>query len=323
MSHASVTAVSLSAIRAAQARLTSVAVRTPVVRCPGGPVDRDVFLKLDNLQPIGSFKIRPVGNAVLSRPAQALASGLYTASSGNSALAVAWMAKRLGVPATAIVTEAAPEAKLARLRELNARIVKVPFDEWWHTVESYGRAGERGTYIDAVRDPQALAGDGTVGVEILEQLPQVEAIFTPFGGGALACGVACAVRALNPRVKVIACEIDTAQPFGAALRAGRVIRTESRPGFVSGVGFHSLLPEMWPLSREVIDGTLAVSLAEVAAAIRFMAEHNHVIAEGAGAVPVAAALSGRHPYGRVCAVVSGGNLGSDMLRTILAGGVPA
>ena len=319
---APVSAVSLTAVHAARARLASVAERTPVVRCDAAPRGRELFLKLDNLQPIGSFKIRPVGNAVLSRPLAQLRDGLYTCSSGNSAVALAWMARRLGLTATAVVTDNAPEAKLLRLRALGARIVEVPFATWWHAVEVCGLEGEAGTYIDAVRDPAALAGDGTVALEILEQQPGLDAIFTPFGGGALACGVACAVRALNPRIKVIACELESAQPYAAALRAGRVVTTESHPGFVSGIGFHSLLPEMWPLCRDVIDGVLTVSLAEVAAAIRSMAEANKVIAEGAGAVSVAAALSGRHPYARVCAVVSGGNLGNELLTTILMGGVP-
>lgn len=316
-----VAAVSLAEVHAAQARLAPVAERTPVVRCAAQGAG-EVFLKLENLQPTGSFKIRPIGNAVLARAAGSLAAGLYTCSSGNSAVAVAWFAQRLKVAATAVVTDAAPEAKLDRLRALGAHIRQVPFDTWWQAVAACGLAGVPGTFIDAERDPAALAGDGTLGVEILEQLPDVEAIFTPFGGGALACGIACAVRVLGPQVKVIACELESAQPFAAALRAGRVVRTESRPGFVSGVGFHTLLPEMWPLCREMIDGVLTVTLAEVAAAIRLMAEGNKVIAEGAGALPVAAALSGRHPYRRVCAVVSGGNLGNEALTRILAGGIP-
>jgi len=318
-----VTRISLADIRAARERLAGVALPTPVVPCATDATDRQVFLKLENLQPIGSFKIRPVGNVVLSKSAGALAHGLYTCSSGNSAIAVAWMARRLGVAATAIITATAPESKRLRLRALEARIVEASFEAWWRAVEQCGLAGERGAYIDAVRDPAALAGDGTLGLEILEQLPQLDAIFVPFGGGALACGIACAVRALGAPVKVIACEIDTAQPFGAALRAGRVVPTSSHAGFVSGVGFHALLPEMWPLARDLLDGTLTVSLAEVAAAIKRMAEDHKVIAEGAGAVPVAAALGGRHPYRSVCAVVSGGNLDNDMLSTILAGGVPA
>jgi threonine dehydratase len=263
-----------------------------------------------------------VASAVLARPAESLRAGIYTVSSGNSALAVAYLAARLGIPASAIVSTGAPRAKLDGLRALGARIVEIPFDAWWRAIESCGVESECGTYIDAARDPAAIAGDGSLGVEILEQLPDVEAIFTPIGGGALACGIACAVRALRPGVKVIACELDSARPFGAALRAGKVVSTEARAGFVSGVGFHSVLPEMWPLAREVIDGAMTVSLAEVAAAIALLARHNKVIAEGAGAIPVAAALSGRHDFRRVCAVVSGGNLDVAKLCTILEGGVP-
>lgn len=321
MNSPSVTAVSLADIDAARARLAPLILRSPLLPCRIGPQGTRVFLKLENLQPLGSFKIRPVGNAVLARPAGAFGAGLYTLSSGNSALAVAWMAKRLGVPATAVISPGAPQVKVAGLRALGAGIVEIPFASWWSAVSARGLEGQPGTYIDAARDPAALAGNGTIGMEILEELPDVEAIFTPFGGGALACGIACAVRALKPGVKIIACELETAQPFSESLRAGRRVTVPSDPGFVSGVGFHALLPEVWPLARELIDGTVTVSLAEVAATIASLAEHNKVIAEGAGAIPVAAALSGRHPYERVCAVVSGGNLDSAMLATILTDGM--
>lgn len=322
MSNPTVPAASIADIRAAQTRLDPVALRTPLWPCFSGAARREVYLKLDNLQPTGSFKVRPVGNAVLARAAGSLHAGIYTVSSGNSALAVAHLATKLGIPAAAVVGPEAPLAKLEGLRALGARIVELPFDAWWRAIEMRGVEGENGTYIDAARDPLAIAGDGTIGVEILEQLPQVDAIFTPLGSGALACGIACAARALNPDVKVIACELESARPFTAALRAGRVVDTEARAGFVSGVGFHSLLPELWPLAREMIDGALTVSLAEVAAAIALLAGRNKIVAEGAGAIPVAAALSGRHPYRRVCAVVSGGNLDVTKLSTILAGGIP-
>jgi threonine dehydratase len=314
--------VPLAAIRTARERLDPVILRSPVVPCPAAPDGKRVSLKLENLQQIGSFKVRPVGNAVLSRPAAELAAGIYTSSSGNSGLAVAWMARRLGVNATVVVPDSIPEAKWVRLEAFGARVVKVTFEDWWRAVEARGVPGQEGLYIDAVRDPQALAGDGTAALEILEQLPDVEAVLVPFGGGGLACGTACAIRALRPDVQVIACELETAQPFTAALRAGKVVTTPCDPGFVTGVGFSSILPEMWPLARELIDATITVSLAEVAAAIKVLAEHNKVIAEGAGAIPVAAALSGRYAQKRVCAIVSGGNLGNDMLTTILAGGIP-
>jgi threonine dehydratase len=312
----------IAAILAAHERLAPVIIRSPVVPCVAGPDDRQISLKLENLQTVGSFKVRPVGNAILSCPRASLAAGIYTSSSGNSGLAVAWMARRLGLKASVVVPESIPDAKLALLRQLAPRIVKIPFTDWWRAVEMRSVPGEAGVYIDAVRDPEALAGDGTAALEILEQQPDVEAILVPFGGGGLACGTACAVRALRPEVKVIACELESAQPLTAALAAGKVVTTPCNPGFVSGVGFSSILPEMWPMARELIDSTITVSLAEVAAAIRLLAERNKVIAEGAGAIPVAAALSGRYAQKRVCAIVSGGNLGNDMLTTILAGGVP-
>jgi threonine dehydratase len=313
---------SLSAIRDAQLRINGVAIRSPLVRCPAGPPDKQISLKLENLQAIGSFKVRPIANVMLSHTPSALATGVYTSSSGNSGLALSWMARRLGIAASVLVGENAPEVKLARLKVLGARVVKLSVDEWWQSVETCGHPTETGLYIDAVRDPAALAGGGTVALEILEQMPDVEAILVPFGGGGLACGTACAVRALRPDVKVIACELQSAQPLSAALHAGRIVTTPCEAGFVSGVGFGSVLPEMWPMLNRMVDGTITVSLEEVAGAIKVLAERNKVIAEGAGALTVAAAFTGRYPHSRVCAVVSGGNIGNDVLTTILAGKTP-
>jgi threonine dehydratase len=314
--------VALSDILAARVRLSGQTVVTPVVACQVAPPDKAVRLKLENLQPIGSFKLRPIGNAVLSRPPAQLAAGIYTSSSGNSALGVAWMARQLGITATAVVPANAPEAKLEKLRQLGARIEMLSVEEWWRAIRIGTLAGQQGVYIDAVRDPACLAGDATVGLEILEQFPEVEAIFVPFGGGGLACGIACAIRALHPQVKVIACELETAHPCKAALAAGAPVETAHDSGFVSGVGFGTVLPEMWPLISTHVDGVITVTLAEVANAIKLMVENNRVVAEGAGAIPVAAALSGRYEYTRVCAVVSGGNLDSAALSTILQGGIP-
>ena len=312
-----------AAVLRARERLRALALSAPLVALQGSAADAHVSLKLENLQPVGSFKVRPIGNAVLSRAPATLAPGLFTCSSGNSGVAVAWMARRLGLAATVVVpAENTPPAKLQLLHALGTRVLKEPFPVWWHSVETMSHPAAEGVYVDAVRDPEALAGNGTVALEILEQIPDVEAIFVPLGGGSLACGIATTVRELKPGVKVIACELESAQPFSAALRAGKVVSTPSRQGFVSGVGFSSMLPEMWPLAQALIDGALTVSLAEVAGAIKLVAERNKVIAEGAGAIPVAAAIAGRHPYKRVCAVVSGGNLGNDILSTILAGGVP-
>jgi len=198
-----------------------------------------------------------------------------------------------------------------------------PIAEWWRAIQMGALDGQEGVYIDAVRDPASLAGDATIGLEILAQAPGIEAILIPFGGGGLACGIACAVRALKPDVKIIACELTSAHPLKAAFDAGEPTETSHAPGFVSGVGVGSVLPEMWPLVSTLIDDVITVSLAEVAAAIKTLVEHNRTVAEGAGAVSVAAALSGRYAESRVCAVVSGGNLDSSMLATILGGQVPA
>ena len=315
--------IDLAAIDAARKRLAGLGLCAPLQALDAAPAGKTVRLKLENLQPIGSFKIRPIGNAVLSRPRAELERGLYTTSSGNSALGVAHMARRLGIAATAIVPDDAPPTKLARLRSLGARIDVRPAPQWWRAIESGTLEDQPGTYIDAVRDPAALAGDATIGVEILADWPEVEAILVPFGGGGLACGIACAARLLRPHVKVIACELASAQPLASSLAAGRPVEVAHDAGFVSGVGYGTVLPEMWPLLKSSIHEVVTVSLAETAAAIKILAERNHLIAEGAGALPVAAALSGRYAERSICAVVSGGNLDSAALAVILAGGVPA
>jgi threonine dehydratase len=315
--------VAMPQIEAARARLEDFSLVSPLLACDAAPAGKTLRLKLENLQPIGSFKIRPIGNAVLARAPGDLASGIYTTSTGNSALGVAWMARRLGIPATAVVPVNAPKAKLERLRHLGARIEVRSIEQWWQAIKTGALEGQTGVYIDAVRDPASLAGDATIGLEILRQSPDVEAILIPFGGGGLACGIACAVRALKADVKIIACELASAHPLKAAFAAGKPTETPHAPGFVSGVGFGSVLPEMWPLVKAMIDEVITVSLTEVAAAIRVMIERNRVVAEGAGAVSVAAALSGRYSETKVCAVVSGGNLDSSMLATILEGRVPA
>jgi len=310
--------VSLDQINTARARLDGVAMRTPAVAYDAGVAGRDIWLKLENLQPIGSFKIRPIGNAVLARDRSDLATGIYTASSGNSALGVAWMARRLGISATALVPGDAPEAKLAELARLGARIVTLPYADWWHVIETAHHADTQGVYVDAVRDPAALAGDATIGAELVEQLDDIDAVFVPFGGGGLASGIACAVRALCPHIRIVACELATAQPMRAAMKAGGPVTVTAERGFVSGVGYESVLPEMWPLVSAMIDSVVTVTLEQAETAIRLMATRNHVIAEGAGAIPVAAAMFGDHPHARICAVVSGGNIDSAVLGRILA-----
>ena len=295
---------------------------TPLVGCDIAPPGKTIRLKLENLQPIGSFKVRPIANAVLSKNRAELRAGIYTTSSGNSALGVAWMARRLGISATAVVPANAPQAKLEKLCQLGAKIEVRANDVWWRAIEAGTLQDQEGAYIDAVRDPASLAGDATIGVEILEQWPDVEAILVPFGGGGLASGIACAVRALRPDVKVIACELSSAQPLRAAFDAGVPTPTAHDAGFVSGVGYGAVLPEMWPLLRAMIDEVLSVPLAQVAQTIKLLAENNRIVAEGAGALSVAAALASRYSQSNVCAVISGGNIDSNVLAAILRGEMP-
>jgi threonine dehydratase len=295
---------------------------SPLVGCDIAPRGKTIRLKLENLQPIGSFKIRPIANAVLSKNRAELNAGIYTTSSGNSALGVAWMARRLGVSATAVVPANAPQAKLEKLRRLGARIEVRANDVWWRAIEAGTLDDQEGAYIDAVRDPAALAGDATIGVEILEQWPDVEAILVPFGGGGLSCGIACAVRALRPDVKIIACELASAHPLRSAFDAGVPTPTAHDAGFVSGVGYGSVLPEMWPLLRAMIDAVVTVPLAQVAETIKLLAETNRIVAEGAGALSLAAALAAQYSPSKVCAVISGGNIDGDLFAAILQGRMP-
>ncbi|MEZ5500531.1 MAG: pyridoxal-phosphate dependent enzyme [Steroidobacteraceae bacterium] len=312
-----------AAIEAARRRLGGLALGTRLLELAVPGSDCNIAIKLENEQPAGSFKLRPVANSLLSKERDTLASGVHTLSSGNSAVALAWMAARLGIPATAIVPGNAPPHKLRQLRELGAHIVTMHFDDWWQAILAGAAPGVQGLLVDAARDAAALAANGTIGLEIVESMDDLDAVFTPFGSGALACGIACAVRPLRPSVKIIACELDSAQPLTAAIAAGKPTTVEYDSGFVSGVGFSSILPELWPLASRLIDGTCTVSIDEVAAAIRLLSLQAQVTAEGAGAIAVAAALSRRHPYRKVCAVVSGGNIERAVLVRILAGAPPA
>jgi threonine dehydratase len=314
--------VGMAQIDAARARIQGLSMISPLVDCDIAPSGKTIRLKLENLQPIGSFKIRPIANAVLSRKRAELSAGIYTTSSGNSALGVAWMARRLGIGATAVVPANAPEAKLEKLRRLGARIEVRANDAWWRAIEAGTLDDQEGAYIDAVRDPASLAGDATIGVEILEQWPDVEAILIPFGGGGLACGIACAVRAIRPEVKIIACELASAHPLKSAFDAGFPTPTPHDAGFVSGVGFGTVLPEMWPLARSMIDETVTVPLAQVAHAVRLLAANNRIVTEGAGALSVAAALAAQYSQSKVCAVISGGNIDSESFAAILQGRMP-
>jgi len=329
MNSAPLSPPSLEDVHAARQRLAGAVLRTPLVPLTLEPAAHGkpapgpaIWLKLENLQPIGSFKLRGATNAMeLAGPA-ALARGVWTASAGNMAQGVAWHAKRLGVRCSVVAPDHAPETKLAALRRLGADVTCVPFAEWFEILATRRHPGMEGYFVHPVSDPAVMAGNATIALEILEDLPDVEAIVVPFGGGGLSCGIAAAVKAVAPHVEVFACEVETAAPLAASLAAGRPVRIEYRASFVDGMGSPFVLEEMWPLARRLLAGSLVTSLADVAAAVRLLAERQRVIAEGAGAAPVAAVLAGLAGARKVACVVSGGNLDSARLAEILAGRIP-
>jgi len=317
-----VDAPTIADVRAARARLAGLVVRTPLVRLAVDEAPAEIHLKLECLQPIGSFKIRGATNAMALAGPERLRDGVYTASAGNMAQGVAWSARRLGVAATAVVPEHAPQAKLSALARLGARVEKVPFDAWWQLLVDRGQPGRKELFIHPVSDLAVMAGNGTIGLEILEDLPDVETVLVPYGGGGLSCGIASALRGSGSRARVIACEVDTAAPLSAALAAGGPVPTPYTASFVDGIGGKSVLAEMWPLASRLLDGALSSPLDDVAAAVRLLAERAHVVSEGAGAAPLAAALSGRAGRGKTVCVVSGGNIDARVLARILSGEVP-
>jgi threonine dehydratase len=252
-----------------------------------------------------------------------LARGVWTASAGNMAQGVAWNARRMGVPCTVVVPESAPATKLAAVERMGGRVVAIPHDEWFETFQTRKREGIEGFFVHAFSDDAVMAGNGTIGLEILEDLPDVDTIVVPYGGGGLASGIASAIRALRPKTKIYAAEAATAAPLDASLREGQATTIEHTRTFVDGIGGPKVFPEMFALAKELLDGSLVVSLEQVAAAIRRLVERNHVVAEGAGAASVAAAIAGKAGRGKVVCIVSGGNIDTATLVTILQGRLPA
>jgi threonine dehydratase len=311
--------IELTRIEAARDRIAGVAVRTPLVRLHVEDAPAEIYLKLENLQPINSFKIRGATNAVrLASPADR-AKGLVTASAGNMAQGVAWAARSLGLPATIVVPEQAPQAKLAAIERLGGQVLKRPYDDWWNVIVEGRADGIEGLFVHPVQDPGVMAGNGTIGLEILEDLPDPDTVVIPYGGGGLTAGIASAVKALRPQTRIVTAEPEGGHGMAAALAAGHPVQIGFRPSFVDGAGSRGVLDSMWPLVRPLVDGAVAIPVAEVAAAIRILAERARVIAEGAGALAPAAALSGRAGPGKVVCVVSGGNLNLSKLAEILEG----
>ncbi len=315
--------VSLEAIRRARERLGSRVLRTPLIPLDGSPGPGKIYLKLENLQPTGSFKVRGAGNSLLAALERGPLRGVYTTSAGNMAQALAWHAQALGVPCTTIVPDTAPEAKLSGIRRFGAEIVQLPWSEVWDITLNgvYAPLRER-LYVPPFNHSDMIAGNGTIGLEVFEDLPDLETVYVAIGGGGLISGIAAALRALKSSVRVIAVEPETAAPFAASLKAGRASEVHRTPSFVDGSGASSVFPQMWDRLNGLVRESRVVSLEESAAAVRFLFERHRIVAEGAAGTAVAAARRDARDPSTCVAVVSGGNIDAGKLMTILSGSVP-
>jgi len=306
-------------VEEARRHVYDAAVRTPLVRLQYDHAPAQIYLKLENLQPIGSFKIRGAYNAVRTLPADVRAQGVWTVSAGNAAQGVALAAQRVGVPCRVLVIETAPAAKLDAIRRLGAEIVPASYDDCWKALGERAHPAMTGAFVHPFEDDAFIAGNATAGIEILEDLPDVDAVVAAFGGGGLSCGIASVMHLRSPRVRVFAAEPETAAPLARSFEAGSPQKfPDWKASWVDGCGGKSVFPRMWALAQHVLEGSVVCSLEEIRRAMKLVAERNHVIAEGAGACAVAAALSGRCGTGKVVAVVSGGNIDLDRFRELIA-----
>ena len=313
--------IPLDEIRRARERLGNAVLRTPLVRFD---VDapREIWLKLECLQPIGSFKLRGALSAIRAAAPGELADGVVTASAGNMAQGVAWAAREAGVRARIVAPDSAPRAKLDAVERLGGEVISVPHEVWWQTMVERRYEGVEGLFVHPVEDGAVMAGNGTIGLELCEELDAFDAVVVPWGGGGLTTGIASAVKALRPDVRVVTAEPETAAPLAASLAAGGPVEIDYTPSFVDGAGGRGLLPTMWEHARAVVDAAVPVPLDEVAHAMRLLASRARVVAEGAGALAPAAALSGDAGDGRIVCIVSGGNVDAALLARVLAGETP-
>jgi len=301
--------ITLDEIRAARTRIAGTIARTPLVRLELGPGHPDIRLKLENLQPINAYKLRGAANAVALLPESERRRGVWTISAGNAGQGVAYAARQAGVPCTVVVIETAPAAKMERMRALGARLVPVPHEVAWKALEERAYAGVEGAFVHPFDDHDFIAGHATMGLEILEDAPDTVAVIAAIGGGGLVAGVGSALKALKPAIKLWGVEPDTAAPTARSLEMGSPQVFEGwQASFVDGAGGRSVFPRMWVRMKPVLDGCIVVSLEETRQAMRLLAEKSRVIAEGAGALSVAAALTGKAGQGPIVAIVSGGNV---------------
>jgi threonine dehydratase len=282
----------------------------------------EVWLKLECLQPIGSFKLRGAASAIRQADPTTLPDGVWTTSAGNMAQGVAWVARELGIGCTVVAPDHAPRAKLDAVARLGAETILVPYERWWETMSTGVYPGLEGFFVHPVLEERVMAGNGTIALELVDQLDGFDTVLVPWGGGGLSTGIASGLRGLGSDARVVACEPETGSALGASLEAGYPVEVPYRPSFVDGAGSKALLPAMWERSRGLVDAAVTITLVETAAAIRVLAERAHVVAEGAGALSVAAALCGRVEARRVVAIVSGGNIDQHRLAAILEGVTP-
>jgi threonine dehydratase len=308
--------ITVNQVEEARRNIAAVALRTPLVRC-NAEAPAEVYLKLESLQPIGSFKIRGAANVMARTSRERLEQGVLTASAGNMAQGVAFCARRMGIRATIVAPETAPATKVGAVERMGGRVIKVPFAEWWRTFETRSYPGVEATFIHAFDDPDVMAGNGTIALELLEDLADIDAVVIPWGGGGLSCGIASVLRKRAPRVRIYAAEIETGAPLASSWAAGEPRPVEYKTSFVDGIGSKMVFPNMFERARQLLDGSLVVTLAEAAQAMKLVAERNRVIVEGAAACAIAAALSGRAGSGKVVAIVSGGNIDLDKFAGIV------
>jgi threonine dehydratase len=308
--------IPLEEIRRARERIGDDVLRTPLLAYAPEP---RILLKLECLQPVGCFKLRGALSAVRAASASELEGGVVTASAGNMAQGVAWAAREAGVAARVIAPEGAPRAKLDRVEALGAEVILIPHEEWWQSLVDRGREGVDGLFVHPVDDEAVMAGNGTIGLELAEDAPEFDTVLIPWGGGGLTSGIASALKALRPAVRVVAVEPDTAAPLTASLGHRKPREIEFTPSWVDGAGGRAVLPAMWERAKELVDEAVAVTLDDVAEAVRLLATRAHVVAEGAGALALAAALKRDD---RCVCVISGGNIDAAVLARVLAGETP-
>lgn len=319
----------LAEIDQARLRIRDIALRSPLI-----PLQhegkRRIYLKLENLQPVGSFKVRCAANALLSLPRTLLREGVVTASAGNFAQGLGYAARLHGVKVTSFIPDTAAKSKVEALRRYGVETVERPYADWWRLLEDPAAAGLGENFIHPVANRNVIAGNGTIGLELLDDVPDLRAVFVPYGGGGLSTGIAAAIKAAKPGIRVYACETTAGAPLSAALQAGHPVPVQFDPRtFITGMGSRQVLDSMWPLARKLLDGALVTTVEATANAVRRLCERHHIIVEGAGAVPVAAAMSasladriGDEAEGALVCIVSGGHLDFSVLAGIMAGELP-